>query len=232
MLTGLFAPLDRPVQRAFQDRELQDNRVLHRTADGFSLMGGPGPFIIGPALFLGGGLARYAPMQDVGAHLMEGVLLAASIDGLLKGFTGRTLPDAGSGRPSDFSFGRGFHDNNGPFVSFPSGHTAAGFAMAAVLVEETARRDPGASRYVTPIAYGGATLIALSRLYENVHWASDLPLGAAIGIWSGMTVVKWQHRGTHGAMARLLAHASLAPAPGARRGVALAWSTTGALSGH
>jgi hypothetical protein len=48
-------------------------------------------------------------------------------------------------------------------------------------------------RYVGPIAYTTAGCIGLARLYQNVHWASDLPLGAVIGTWSGLTIVAHAH---------------------------------------
>ena len=36
-------------------------------------------------------------------------------------------------------------------------------------------------------------MIALSRLYNNKHWASDVVMAAGIGTFSGLKVVKWQH---------------------------------------
>jgi membrane-associated phospholipid phosphatase len=72
--------------------------------------------------------------------LTEGIVAAAALNGLLKGVSGRALPNARSAEPGDFSFGRGFHDGNGSFVSFPSGHTAASFAAAAEPSQDRASR--------------------------------------------------------------------------------------------
>ncbi len=47
--------------------------------------------------------------------------------------------------------------------------------------------------YVAPVLYGGATLVGLSRMYHNKHWASDVVLGAAIGTFSGLKVVRYSH---------------------------------------
>jgi hypothetical protein len=96
--------------------------------------------------------------------------------------------------PDNFQFGRGFHDRNGPFVSFPSGHAAASFAMAAALTSEADQWHPGLARIIGPVAYGSAGLVGLARVYQNDHWASDLPIAAAIGTWSGLTVVARSHR--------------------------------------
>jgi len=43
------------------------------------------------------------------------------------------------------------------------------------------------------VFYGGATLMGLSRIYNNQHWASDVLGGAAIGTLIGVKVVKYTH---------------------------------------
>lgn len=78
---------------------------------------------------------------------------------------------------------------NGPGLkmgdtAFPSGHTTAAFSIAAVLAEEY-----GNNSYVSPIAYGLATLTSFARIYGNKHWASDAFFGAAIGYFVGKSVV-------------------------------------------
>lgn len=222
--TVAVAPLDRSVRSEFQ--ELAASRhatMLGRAAAGLSFAGGAGPFIAGGALFAVGRTLGREGTTDLGVHITEGVLTAAALDGFLKGVTGREIPRASGGHPGEFSFGRGFHDGNGPYVSFPSGHTAAAFAAAAVLVSEAGRVDSTRERVVAPIAYSGATLVALSRLYEDVHWASDLPLGAAIGIWSGTTVVARGHRRRRGRVQRWLSATTLIPR--SHGGLIVAWST-------
>lgn len=41
--------------------------------------------------------------------------------------------------------------------------------------------------------YGGASMVGLSRMYNNMHWASDVVAGAAIGTIFGLKVVKYTH---------------------------------------
>jgi membrane-associated phospholipid phosphatase len=121
-----------------------------------------------------------------GSRVTTSVLLAAAITALGKGIAGRALP--GVKTPHSFSFGRGFHDDNGPFVAFPSGHTAAAFALATALTAEAEHSSYGWSRLVRPIAYTAATGVAIARVYQLTHWVSDLPLAAVIGMWSGSVV--------------------------------------------
>jgi membrane-associated phospholipid phosphatase len=39
-------------------------------------------------------------------------------------------------------------------------------------------------KWVPPVAYSLATLVGLSRIYDNAHWGSDVLAGAAIGFLS------------------------------------------------
>ena len=219
--TALLAPFDRPIQRSMQTEDLQEDRGLHRAANALAFSGGPGPFIAGGALYVVGRGASSTRLAGLGVHLTEGVVVAAALNGLVKGLSGRALPNATT-KPGHFSFGRGFHDGNGPFVSFPSGHTAASFAAAAVITDEVSSWDSSTARIVGPIAYTSASLVALSRLYENVHWASDLPLGAAIGILSGKAVVLWEQRHPANWLDRHLVGVTIAPiAHGMRLGTSI-----------
>ena len=196
LATLAVTPLDGQAARKLQEQRFQQSEDLQSYARQLSFLGGPGPFLVGAGLFTVGRLSRMPRVADAGLHMTEAVLLAASITGLGKGISGRALPSVNLNNPNDFQFFRGFHQGNGgngPFVSFPSGHTAASFAMAAVITGEVDRWDPGLTHIVGPIAYGTAGLVGLARMYQNVHWASDLPLAAAIGTWSGITVLARTH---------------------------------------
>ena len=63
--------------------------------------------------------------------------------------------------------------------SFPSGHTTNAFTTATVWVMQY--RD---KKWVPYVAYGLATLVGMSRIYHNAHWASDVITGAAVGYGS------------------------------------------------
>ena len=232
LATMAIAPLDARTARELQEKRLQGSDDLQHAATDLAFLGGPGPFIMGATLYAAARITRMPRLADAALHMTESVLLAASVTGLGKGISGRAEPTLNVNDPENFQFGRGFHDGNGPFVSFPSGHTAASFAMAAALTSEADRWHPGMARFVGPIAYGGAGLVGLARMYQNVHWASDLPIAAAIGTWSGLTVVARSHPhaqqsdtrtgGLPTAIVEMLRSTTVVPVAG--HGAALTWS--------
>ena len=59
--------------------------------------------------------------------------------------------------------------------------------------------------------YGGATLVGLSRMYHNKHWASDVALGAAIGTFSGLKIVRYSHNHPGNPVDRRLLSAMVQP---------------------
>ena len=73
--------------------------------------------------------------------------------------------------------------------SFPSGHTTVAFAAATVFAMEY-KSTP----WVPIFSYSVASLIAISRITENKHWATDVFAGAALGFLSGRQVVNNYHR--------------------------------------
>jgi membrane-associated phospholipid phosphatase len=209
--TGALAPFDHEIQRAVRGEDVRDIRDLRQTANALAFAGGPGPFVAGGTLYVLGEATGSQHAATLGVTLTESVVLAAALNGVIKGLSGRALPNATKAEPGDFSFGRGFHDGNGSFVSFPSGHTAASFAAAAAISSELSVWNPSAAHVVTPTVYSIATLVAVSRLYQNVHWASDLPIGAVIGVWSGKTVAAWQERRGGNALVRRFLNISILP---------------------
>jgi membrane-associated phospholipid phosphatase len=65
------------------------------------------------------------------------------------------------------------------------------FAAAAAVTSTANRWWPQSTWYIAPAMYGGATLAGMSRMYNNKHWASDVVVGAAIGMFAGMKIVRY-----------------------------------------
>ena len=220
-LTVAMFPIDKHIETHLRDQTTPANRFLDNSAKGVEYITTPGSFIIGGALYGIGVVANKPKLRDLGWHGTEAVLLGSGITGVLKGTLGRARPDASVlTQPSDFKFGKGFSSEGR--TSFPSGHTTTAFAAAAAVTSEVDRMWPRYTWYVGPVMYGGATLVGLSRMYHNRHWASDVVLGAGIGTFSGLKVVKYTHAHPDNFVDRVLLHTSAAP--DGRGGAYLVWS--------
>lgn len=120
----------------------------------------------------------------------QSYLVAGAVQGLTKFFTGRQRPNyvASELDPRPIFRGPAFSLQHGS-TSFPSGHTTAIFAAATVFAQEY--KD---HLWVPILSYSAATLVGLSRITENAHWASDVFAGAALGYVTGLQVVRNYHR--------------------------------------
>jgi hypothetical protein len=113
------------------------------------------------ATYVAGRLLGKPQLTQAGADLIESQMLSAMLTQTLKFSVQRTRPD-------------------GEARSFPSGHASASFATASVLSRNFGRRG------AIP-AYGAALYITMSRLQANSHYASDIIIGAALGMVAGRT---------------------------------------------
>lgn len=137
----------------------------------------PGKHLGSTAVLLGTSAATYAvgsatksaKLRHLGMDGIEAVILVEGITQGLKLAVQRQRPDGSRGT-----------------YSFPSGHATLTFATATVLQQHLG--------YKAAIpTYLLATYVAMSRLHDNRHFASDVIFGAANGIVIGRAVT-WHGR--------------------------------------
>jgi membrane-associated phospholipid phosphatase len=194
--TLALAAFDRPIAEAISDPagRYQRSRFLGARASEFNHVNEQTLTVAGLALYGIGRLSRSPTLADVSFHTAEAVVVASIVSQLIRLPVGRERPIVPSNRGSDpfvFYPFRGF--GNRDYRAFPSIHSASGFAAAAVLSGEVARRWPDARWYASPLLYGLAATPGLSRMYMNQHWASDVLMGAFIGVVAGQKVVRYNH---------------------------------------
>lgn len=208
----LLAPSDAEIADAARGANLQDSPWLSVPADGLRLLGFPGPILATGGLFLVGHLTDRPALADVGLHAGEAVGIAAVLTVAAKSIAGRARPYNEGAYPGDFELGRGWLDDR--YQSFPSGHATAAFAAASALTEEIGHHWPAARARAGVALYGTAALIAASRVYHDVHWASDAAAGAALGTLVGGAVVRLAHTYPGNRLDRIFLGSDVTPLPG------------------
>jgi len=221
-LTFAMFPADRRLAERLQDSSTQASHFLKNASRDIQYFGDPGSIVIGVSLYGIGRLAKWRNVADLGLHGTEAVAISGIVTGIIKDAAGRARPYVSADTsPHDFGFARGLHKGGG-YQSFPSGHSTAAFAAAAVVTSESQRWWPRGIWFVAPAMYGGATLVGASRMYNNAHWASDVVLGAAVGTFSGIKVVRYGHGHTNNLIDRWLLGVEARPLSNGR--LAIGWS--------
>lgn len=134
------------------------------------------PPLIGICLAtIGAGAALRRPrLLRAGLRMLASELVATAAKAAIKHHVNRTRPHKmlREGRYSLHTDGRGSKDE-GPWNSFPSGHSAGAVAVGRALTREYPAALP-----VTGLAM---TTVALVQLPRGRHFVSDVIAGAAIG---------------------------------------------------
>ena len=131
-------------------------------------------------LYMTGLLGSNDYMKETGQILAEAMICNGIFTKLLKETLGRARPFTGESykdiSPFEFEFAKSEN-------SLPSGHTSTAFTVATVLSERFK------NVYASLALYGMASLTAFQRIYSDVHWFSDVLLGAALGTFIGLKIV-------------------------------------------
>ena len=161
---------------ATADQDIADYHDRHRRGGVNDVMQGVSD-VLSPLALAGyagivwgaGQLLPNDQLSNRGFKMGEAVVYATLISGGIKVVVGRARPNSGADS-SDFS-GWSWQDST---QSFPSAHAAAAFAAARVL-------SPQLTAAQRVAAYGAATLVSYSRVYQGDHWLSDVVFGAGLG---------------------------------------------------
>jgi hypothetical protein len=170
------------VALAIHPEDGQINRHL-ATSQAANKLFTPGEWIgegytIGPAavaVYVFGRVHHNQRVTHLGMDEIEGAILAESMVEVLKVTVRRDRPAPNKHQLISAS---GY--------SFPSGHATLTFEAATILQQHLGYRA-GIPTYLI------ASYVAMSRLHDNVHFASDVAFGAGLGILIGRSVT-WHGR--------------------------------------
>lgn len=220
-LTVVTMSVDETVARDLQRPSVQTNGGLKGTANVFNAIGFPGSVVLSASTYFFGLAKHSRPIASLGMHTGEAIVFGGALAEGLQMAIGRARPHRDVNDNDDFVFRRGFSSDD--YTSFPSTHTTVAFATATAVSREVGRSWPGASKYVTPIGYSVATLVGLSRMYKNKHWASDVVGSAGLGIYSAVLFDRYNVAHPDNIFERLFLPKSIYRT---RNGFSLVWSAS------
>ncbi len=186
---------DKPIQRNMVTFAA-NSKTVRNTSDYITRFGGNYEIYTLLGLGVEGIIFNNRKLKTTTLLATQAYIVGSAVETTVKFLTGRQRPNyydpAATGPEPTFHgpFYSG-NDANGTYIngSFPSGHSTVAFAAATVFAMEYKDKP-----LVPIISYTAATLIALSRLTENKHWATDIVAGAALGFLTGQQVVNNYHR--------------------------------------
>src|SRR5215213_1245526 len=164
------------------DDEINERLAGSDFADGFFVPGkvlGSSPFVLSAAAatYIWGRTKTEPRVRHLGMDLIESTILAEGLTQLIKVAVRRDRPIHPDG-------------SSNPGYSFPSGHATVTFAAATVLQQHLGWKAAVPTYLV-------ASYVAVSRLHDQRHFASDVAMGAASGIIIGRSVT-WHGRNFFG----------------------------------
>ncbi len=112
--------------------------------------------------------------KKIGFEIVQSAIYAGVITQFLKVAVGRARPLTNRGSATYHQFTLLDDD----FHSLPSGHTTLAFSLSTVL-SKNSKTD-----FLKIISYLPAVLTAVSRIYQDKHWVSDVFLGGIIGYFA------------------------------------------------
>ena len=202
--------LDDHYAARLQDSSTQANKKLQTLATFVRTTAAPGALLIGTTMYAVGRITKVDRMAELGLHGTEALMLGELSGYVIKGVVGRQRPYVQPRNPHSYGFLRGFGGGD-PYRSFPSGHSVAAFAAAAAVTSQTSAWWPGSRWLIGSAMFGGATLTGVSRMYNNRHWASDVIVGAGIGTFAGLKVVRFNDSHAGNKVDKWLLSGSLVP---------------------
>lgn len=180
-----------------QDEKIQEYFVSHQSqaADNLSKYifepfgDGIGTSVLIGGLYLGGKLAKGNRLAGTSLTAAQAFLVSSVFAGVVKQLTHRHRPYQDD-VPDHANWDGPFSDIH--YNSFPSGHSTVAFSVATVYALEYR-----STIWIPALAYTLATGTAISRLYDNKHWASDVVIGSALGFVTGRFMWKQSRSGNN-----------------------------------
>jgi hypothetical protein len=126
---------------------------------------------------------------NTGMMIIHGMFVSTIFNQTLKRSFGRESPEVSTSKRGSWNLFPSFNDYNSKTASYdamPSGHVMTATMTFTVISE----RYPEYRSFIYPFAGLWITALSFQMVNNGVHWASDYPLGIAMGYVFGKASVK------------------------------------------
>ena len=157
----------------------------------YDLGQGSSAMFMAAGFFLVGKIKKDNRALQTASQLTEAFIALGLGTQVMKYVTGRENPSDATtrgGRWRPFPKWSDFQNNKTKYDAFPSGHLAT-FVSAITIISQNYPEK----KWIGPLGYSIAGLCGLAMINNGVHWASDFPLGFALGYGFGKFISKKSH---------------------------------------
>jgi hypothetical protein len=154
----------------------------------YDLGQGSSAMFLAAGFFIAGKIKHDNRALQTANQLTEAFIALGFGTQVIKFATGRENPSdatATRGRWQPFPSWSKFQNNKTKYDAFPSGHLAT-FVSAVTIISQNYAEH----KWIAPVGYSIAGLCGLAMINNGVHWASDFPLGFALGYGFGKYITK------------------------------------------
>lgn len=154
----------------------------------YNLGQGSSTMLLAGGFYIMGKIKKDNRALQTASQLTEAFIALGLSTQVIKYATGRENPSDATvtrGRWRPFPSWSDFQNNKPKYDAFPSGHLATFVSTVTIIGENYPH-----IKWIKPVGYTIAGLIGLSMINNGVHWASDFPLGFALGYGFGKFISK------------------------------------------
>lgn len=144
---------------------------------------------IGAGFVTTGQIAKNNYTFNTGMMIWHGMIVSTIFNQALKRSFGRESPEVSTSERGSWNLFPSFNDYNSKTASYdamPSGHVMTATLTFTILSE----RYPEYNAYIYPLYGVWASALMFQMVNNGVHWASDYPLGIAMGYIIGKHTVR------------------------------------------
>jgi membrane-associated phospholipid phosphatase len=192
LITGILIANDEAIYKNIKDFQ-NENEWVDKASPLFSGLCQGYPFPIAGVFLAGGWLFKDRKMVETGSLSIQAMLHSFVVVQAVKHLTGRERPSWNNGIDKwhgPYGFFRRYEPGQwARYDAFFSGHTVTIWSLATVIAHQY-NKTP----FVPIICYTLATLGGMATITEDLHWISDVFVGAVVGYAIGRFVVKRRSR--------------------------------------